>query len=190
MSLKNVMLVAALALWPAAGSAAENQLPDWNDADFEAQLLLSVGGPVGLYGDFGNGHVTSAVESNRLAVRLRAPRWTMVGLELSGTLFHGLGASLTLDLFRCRYVRVHLDPGIFWNLGEPLVVARVPRDFDLTAGLGVDVRLNAEIVIGVEWRVFVPDPFSIVNRYGAFSRPIYEEAVKGGQLWLTLGRTW
>jgi len=164
--------------------------PDVNSKDFETQTILSGGGGIGLIGQsFPQGGTTMPI-SVRLAQRLRFPRHTSLGLELSFVVPIGLGVNVTCDVYRNDRVRIHLvDPGIHWNMVEPVSVSRVKRSWDLTLGAGLDVRLTDQLWLTVDWRTFLPDP-TIINKYGDWARPIYKEAALGGQLWLGISRSW
>jgi hypothetical protein len=68
--------------------------------------------------------------------------------------------------------------------------AKIPRLYDITAGGGVDVRVWRDLSVGIEWRWFIPDPIGIIPKYDGFAVPAYEEALRGGQLWLNTSYSW
>ncbi len=159
---------------------------------FSLRAVGSLGGPVGLIGyDSPYWNPTTAPFTLRLAGQIRAPKYTPVSLEISAVIPCGFGANLLFDVFQSDRVRVHLlDLGIFWNAFKPVSVQRLHRDFDLTAGLGLDVRVWKTLSVSADWRVFLPNPATTLPNYADFAIPMYVEAARGGQLWIGAAYSW
>lgn len=171
-----------------------------NDRDFELQLNMSFGGApfLGLGVDGYNEGISTALVTEKLAVRLRLPRHTPLGLEISGTfgfsdpVSGGFGINLLIDVYRNDWVRIHLlDPGFLFSApGHFPAVSRISRAFDLTIGLGIEVFLENHVCLTADWRMSLPDPINLATTYGNFYLPILDEAAKGGQLWLGISAVW
>lgn len=160
-----------------------------NERKFETQTVWGFGFAPGV-GAMGRDCTTLPI-SIWMLQRFRLPRYTNFGLEVGMVAPGGFSVTLLTDVTRFGRFRIHLvDPGIVVNLTEPGTVNRVHRTWDLTLGAGIDIRLDDLLTLTVNWRMFFPDPFSVIGRYGDFARPVYTEAAKGGQLWFGLARVW
>ncbi len=183
--------ILVLALVASSRCLAEPDPPDINRAKFETQTLMGGGGPIGLIGANLPEPVSTLPLSVRLAQRFRLPRWSPVALEVNFVVPIGLGVNFLCDVYRSDRVRLHLiDPGIHWNMVQPVSVTRVGRSWDVTFGAGIDVRLNGQLWLTLDWRAYLPDPSVVPYKYGDWARPIYKEAALGGQLWLGIARVW
>ncbi len=188
---RNATVILALVISGRCLAETENRHPDVNQSKFETQTLLGGGGPVGLIGANLYEPGTTLPLSVRLAQRFRFPLNSPLGLELNFVVPIGLGVNVLCDVYRSDRVRVHLgDPGVHWNMVQPVSVGRVGRTWDLTLGGGLDVRLTDRLWLTLDWRAYLPDPTSVIGRYGDWARPIYKEAALGGQLWLGIARVW
>jgi opacity protein-like surface antigen len=189
MNLRKTALAAFLALIPPL-----LLLPATARADvgpFQIRALGSVGGPVGLIGYDGYWRQTTAPFTVRLAGQMRLQQYTPLALEISAVIPYGIGANLLTDVIQTDRVRVHLfDIGIFWNAYMPVSVSRIKRDFDLTLGAGIDVRVKDSWSLSLDYRMFLPNPVTVLPAYADFALPIYTEALRGGQLWLSVGYCW
>lgn len=158
---------------------------------FHIRAGASVGGPVGLIGYDGYWKTSTPPFTLRLMGQLRLPKYTSLALEISSVVPYGLGANLLFDVVQTDRIRVHLfDLGFFWNAWKPVVVQRLKRSVDLTVGLGLDVRIKDSWSVSADWRVFMPNPWTTLPAYSEFALPMYEEALKGGQLWLGAAYCW
>ncbi|KPJ85736.1 hypothetical protein AMJ57_01970 [Parcubacteria bacterium SG8_24] len=174
-------------IWAVPASAEAALL----EGKLEVEAIAGLGGPLILaFTDLEVDHSTGPFMLY-LAGRVRSPQYTPLGLELNAVIPHGFGLNLIIDVLKIGPVRVHLiDPGIFWNAFSPVSCSRVSRSLDLTLGAGVDVRIKDAWSVGLDWRLFLPDPNHVIPVYADFARPIYDEALKGGQLWLRASYTW
>jgi hypothetical protein len=158
---------------------------------FHIRVIAGLGGPVGLIGYDDYWRPTTMPFTLRLAGQLRLPEYTPLALEISAVIPNGFGANLLFDIVQTDWVRVHLiDVGFFWNAFQPVTVQRYKRDVDLTLGLGVDVRIKDGWSVALDWRLFLPNPITTIPAYADFSYPIYGEALRGGQLWLSAAYCW
>ncbi len=158
---------------------------------FQLRALGGVGGPVGLIGYDGYWKPSTAPFTERLAVQLRLRQYTPLVLEVSAVIPYGLGLNVLTDVVQTDRVRVHLfDLGVFWNAYMPVSVQRIRRDFDITLGAGVDIRLKDAWSLSLDYRLFLPNPITTLPVYADFAMPIYGEALRGGQLWLSAGYCW
>lgn len=181
-------VICSLLLLPYCSYGESNRTTP-EDRKFETQTVWGLGFAPGV-GGMGSDCTTTPI-SIWMVQRLRLPRYSQFGLEAGFVAPGGLSFSLLVDVARFGRFRIHLiDPGIVVNLTEPGTVQRVHRTFDLTLGAGVDIRLNRELALTANWRMFFPDPVGVISRYGDFARPVYAEAAKGGQLWIGLARVW
>lgn len=162
------------------------------DAAFECQFNLAVGGAPWMAG-YENlfGSSTTAVITGRVGVRLRMPKYTPLVLDVSVVFPHGIGATIGVDVVHTDRVRLHIgDAGLFVNATVPVSVARLERNIDLVVGLGLEVKLTKTVSVTLDWRVFLPPPISTMRSYGDFARPLFDEAFKGGQVWIGFSRVW
>ena len=185
---KHGLLATALsALFLTLPATARAGLPDYLSLD----VSLGLGGPVGLIGASYPGGVTTTPFTLVVAGRLGFPGYTPLKLELNAVIPNGFGANLRLDAVRLGRVTVHApDIGVFWNAFKPVSASRVSRPIDFTLGAGVDVRVWQDLSVGAEWRCFIPNPITVIPDYDGFSYPAYEEALRGGQLWLNVSYSW
>ncbi len=157
---------------------------------FEHEVIVAGGGapllPILL--DWEKQH--TSMFSGFLAGRLRAPDYTSLGLEANAVLPFGIGLNGFIDVTHLKKMRAHFSFGIFMNLVESVSVTQVDRLLDITAGLGVEIQMTKKTRLTVDWRTFLPWPWDTIPRYGDFCRPFYEEAVKGGQLWIGVAQGW
>ena len=121
-----------------------------------------------------------------VGVRLRHTR-SLLGLELSANLDHGIGAVVFVDTIRVWRLRFHLDFGVFYPALEQMSVPDVPRKYDLVIGAGVEVALyKKRLTAFLTWRAYLPD-LRLAGYYGDFFVPIYKQALKEGAWWFGLG---
>lgn len=132
----------------------------------------------------------SALLTGFVAGRLRAPDHTSFGLEASAVLPFGFGLNGFIDLIHIKKARAHFNFGVFANLIDSVSVMNIDRRFDITGGFGVEIPVSEKIYLTLDWRNFLPWPWETIARYGDFSRPFYDEAFKGGQLWLGVAQSW
>ena len=140
-----------------------------------------------LTGIFGVGFSTNVRSGIPLMLRLRYLEGVPFVLEANFLVPYGGGAGLLLDVYRGEKLRVHaFDVGIFVPLAAPLRLTRpdIDRRFDLWTGLGIEWNYRRDETVSVDWRVFCADPSSIPYYYGAFTKPIYLDALKESQLWI------
>lgn len=162
------------------------------DAAFECQFNLAVGGAPWMAG-YENlyGSSTTAIFTGHVGVRLRMPKYTPFVLEVSAVFPYGFGANLGVDVVHTNRVRLHIvDFGVFGNFTVPVSVARLERKMDFTVGLGLEVKLTKTVSMTLDWRIFLPPPAATLRHYGDFARPLYDEALKGGQIWIGFSRVW
>lgn len=158
---------------------------------FETESVIAVGGPLGLAIFSTYEEPTTCLASYFIAQRFWMPRYSFFGLELNMTLPATFGTGLLIEAIRTQHVRFHiLELGISWYPMKPLSVARIKRRFDLYVGLGFDLRFWEGPRLAIEWRAYLPDPVYTITRMADFARPVYEEALKGGQLWIGAAHTW
>jgi hypothetical protein len=171
-------------LWPSTAAAFSLE-------PFHVRAAAGVGGPVGLIGHDGYWKPTTAPFTLRLAGQLRLPEYTPLALEVNAVVPYGLGMNLLFDVVQTDRIRVHLfDLGFFWNAWKPVTVQRLKRSVDLTVGLGLDVRIKGSWSVSADWRLFLPNPLTTLPAYAEFALPMYEEALKGGQLWFGAAYCW
>ena len=115
---------------------------------------------------------------------------TPIGLELSLTLLKAQGVSAVsfVDVLHGKYWRIHSDVGLMVPVqGQYLSESKVDRSWDLILGLGAEVKFG-RISLTADWRMFFPDPPTVIKQYGDFVRPIYSAAQREGHL--CLGAAW
>jgi hypothetical protein len=157
---------------------------------FETQTIVSVGGPVS--SDPGYQPPGYDLVTVRIAQQLRFPKFSSVGLEVSAIPLggRGVGTSPFIAAIHTKNFRLRAyGPGIFWNIGTPLSAHEIKRAWDVTLGTGVEFKAIDGWSVTWDWRWFLPEPWSIL-RYGDYSAPAYEDALKGGQLWFGCAHTW
>lgn len=151
---------------------------------FDLSVGGSFGGAVVEWVDPSAGSTTRTLSLNAVA-RGRIPGHTPLGLELALNVPHGASATVLVDLARVDRVSAHVAVGAFFPIANrQLSVTKIERSWDLTLGYGVEVRVYKKWEIMADWRVHLPDPTTILRIYGDFARPLYDEALRGGQLWL------
>lgn len=176
-----------------AAVAANNPPETANSKTFEFQFNLAAGGAPGMAAYHGSvlGPPSTALLTAHIAARFRLPKYTPLVLEIDVVFPHGVGANLGIDILRTERVRVHIgDVGLFGNLTTPVSVARLKRKLDMVAGAGVEIKVNKSFSVTLDWRMFLPPFADTLLRYGDFARPMYEEALKGGQVWIGFSRVW
>lgn len=152
----------------------------------ELQGLIGVGGPMFLALGPNYDQMSSRPVAVIAAARVRNEK-VFVGLEMNLVAPVGMGMNMLFDVYRGDRFRVHIiDPGVFWNVRQPLSVARVARTYDVTVGFGGEIFLDLRrrVSLTVDWRVYLPDPYGILTQFGGFARPIYKEAAQGGYVWV------
>jgi len=160
---------------------------------FETQTVARVGGPLGFAFSPASKRPEMQLMTVSFAQRVRFPKYSGLGLEAGIVLPSGAGANLLIDAVHTEDFRLHLvDPGILWNFRPDwgVSVSELPREWDLTFGLGADLRLHKGLWATADWRVFMPDPVKLTNDYAYLGRPYALDALKGGQAWLGLTATW
>jgi len=162
------------------------------EKDLELSLGAGFGGTpfLGAIGGFVN--ESSADMSGTASARLRLPRVSPRSLEVYTVMGYGYGLHVRNDDFHIGRLRLHLlDLGVFWDAHKPVSVARVPRTWDITLGLGAEFAVTRRISVTLDWRMFMPlDVFYVLTNYGDYSRLVGEEAVRGGQTWLGASYRW
>lgn len=154
---------------------------------FELQVGGSLGGSIIEVVDPSESSTSKRFALNAVA-RIRHPR-TPFGFEQTLILPHGTMSAMLLDAWRADRWRAHLDLGAFIPIGgRHMSAISVERSWDVVLGLGAEALVYKRLSVTVDWRVFLPDPTTIPQRYGDFVRPVYKEAQRGGQLWL--GANW
>jgi hypothetical protein len=136
---------------------------------------------------------TSSARITGLAtLTLRLPRISPRVLELSAVLPHGVGLTIkNTDLHLGRLRLQLLDVGVFYAVDTPVTVQRVPRRWDLTAGMSAALSLTPRLALTLDTRLFTPlDLYRVVATYGDSSRLIGEEILKGTQVWLGAACHW
>lgn len=107
-----------------------------------------------------------------------------LALEVSFVLPYGIGTNLLLYLYHGDRVNIHfIDFGIFYSWWRDMSSTWIPREFDLTVGCGLEVKVSEGLMITLDWRVFLADPFHVLPNYADFGLRAYGEATKGGELW-------
>ena len=181
-----VVIMTALAVMSYSGSAqAKEEKPI-----VQAETLISGGGPLflGTMED-ANSHTTQ-VFTMRFGQTVRFPRWMPLGLEATVMVPTQAGISLLADLLIIKDFRWSINAGILSANRNPMSVSRVERKWDLTAGTEFSYRIHEKVRITLDWRTFLPNPSEVWTNYATFSEPIFEEALKGGQIWLGIAIIW
>ena len=158
-------------------------------------LLIPLGAAAGKWGfeptpfvAFDAKAVVGQPQGNDILVgaRFRHNR-SLLALEFSANLDHGVGAMILLDTIRVWRLRVHLDLGIFYPAWEQMSVPEVPRSYDIVIGAGVEVAFyKKRLAVILNWRAYLPDP-RLIGYYGDFYIPIYKRVLKEAPWWLGLG---
>jgi hypothetical protein len=182
------MMLAALAgtcFVTAAATAVAEEPPV-----FETETVAAAGGPIGFA--FSTPKYPDLVVPATLFVaqRFRSPRYTPLAVEASYVVAIGYGITGLVDVFHTDDVRVHLDVGWFRQQWGRLNVPQVPRDWDLAAGLGVEVNVSDSVRVTLDWRAYLPDPISLAYNMGYLARPIINESLTGGEAWLGIALPW
>jgi len=174
-----------------AGTSMAQEASSSNGRIFETETVLGIGGPVGLALMDTKQPSTTLSCTVPLLQRIRFPAYSSFGVEVGFVFPSGVGASMLLDVFRTKNLRFPvIDIGVFKPLAIPVSVARMPRSWDATFGIGGEYRVSEKAWLTVNWRVFKPDPNKLDREYGDFALPILEEVWKGGQLWVGLAHSW
>ncbi len=177
--MRSIVIVAALCaavVFPRSASA---------DMPVELSIGGSAGGAAIELIDPTEGSTTRTWSLN-VHGRLRRPGNTPLGLELAVHVPHGASMTVLIDLVRVKNLgSAHLAVGIFRPImDQHLSVEKIDRSGDLVLGWGLEARVYKSCEGTVDWRVFLADPTTVPRMYGDFVRPIYDEAMKGGQVWL------
>jgi len=180
----------ALATVATADDGSESEVS--GQETFECQFNLGLGGAPWMEAyDSLYGASSTASFTGHVAVRFRLPKYTPLVLEVSAVFPYGVGVALGLDIVHTDRVRLHIgDFGMFGNLTVPVSVARLERKIDIVFGVGAEVKLTKTVSMTLDWRVFMPPPITTFRHYGDFARPMYDEALKGGQIWIGFSRVW
>ncbi len=88
-----------------------------------------------------------------------------------------------LSLWHTKNFKVHLSTGLAWTLGSKLVAAYYPRDIDLVLALSLSFRVKGPIWTTCQYMQVVPNPVSLMS-LGDYARPIVQDTLKGGFLWI------
>ncbi len=186
-TLRTLVLVVSVVLGIGVENIDASPLPK----SLELKTSASIGGPVGLPFYDGPFDQTTRLFTMKLDARLRMPKTLSLGLEFNAVIPSGFGINFLFDVVKTDKFRFHIfDPGVFWNTFQPVSVGRINRSMDLTLGLGAEYTLNHRFSITLDWRTFVPSPINTLLTYGDFARPMFEEALKGGQLWYGFSYRW
>ncbi|MEK7508259.1 MAG: hypothetical protein AAB568_00165 [Patescibacteria group bacterium] len=158
--------------------------------DLENEIIIAGGGAplLPILTDWDKQH--TAPISGFVAYRLRAPDYTPLGLEANVVAPYGLGLNALIDILRLKKTRTHISFGVFANLIDSVSVMQIDRRLDITTGVGTEIELAPKTRLTIDWRVFLPWPWEIIPAYGDFFRPFYEEAAKGGQIWIGIAQEW
>lgn len=158
---------------------------------FETETLIGYGAPLGLaISPMSDVIPTTETLTVRLGQAFRIPRWAPLGLEIDLVLPTQIDASLLLDAIRIGRFRLTVNLGISRHAGDPISVQRVERKYDITAGAQASVLIFSKVRFTLDYRAFIPDPWYVCEYYGTFARPVLNEAVKGGQVWLGIAYIW
>lgn len=180
-----LFLIAAVSLALAGGQAQADGF-DFRRG-FELQIGGSAGGAAVEWIDPSEGSTTRTLALNAFA-RIRHPR-TPFGFEQALVVPHGMLSALLLDAWRAERWRVHVNLGVFVPVAKRyLSTEAIDRSWDAVAGLGAEAMVRKRLAVTADWRVFLAAPTSIPWIYGDFTRSVYKEAQRGGQLWF--GASW
>lgn len=174
--------------------AADKPSDNNSDKNIEFQINAGIGGAPGMAAFHGsvNGPPSTSLITEHLAARVRFPKYTPLMMEAGAVFLSGIGANLGVDVIHTERFRLHiLDAGFLWNwFNDPVTVSNIKRPIDLVFGAGLDVKVTDIITVTLDWRVFMPPPWDILLKYGDFARPMLEESLKGGQIWIGISRVW
>lgn len=181
--MRSIAIVAALCaavVFPRSASA---------DSSVEISAGGSFGGAAIELADPSDGSTTRTWSVNASG-RVRRPENTPFGLEVALHVPHGVSATVLLDIARVKRLgSAHLAVGVFRPIDQAhMSVTKLDRSWDLVLGWGLEARVYKKWEATLDWRVFLPDPSTVPRTYGDFSRPFYDEALRGGQLWLGMQR--
>lgn len=183
-------LVIPLFLFLIAGAAWADEKPAAAPHIFEHEFVLATGGAplLPFVQDWNKQH--TAMLSTLVAGRLRAPDYTSLGLEANVVIPYGLGLNAFVDIIRLKKARTHISFGVFANLIDSVSVMQIDRQLDITTGIGTEIEITPQTRLTIDWRIFLPWPWQIIPEYGDFFRPFYQEAAKGGQIWVGIAQGW
>ncbi len=143
----------------------------------------------------GVGSDSSGYMSVNATFRLQYPKYTPLALELFLLMPYGAGADVQIAGFVSeRFSARLLDVGVF--LGSEPTNRWVAHAWSLMLGAGMEYRFSAPrdgmlrfLSLTLDYRVFLPDPGSVLMYYGDFGLGIYTAALRRGQLILGLSVT-
>lgn len=184
-------LAAAVLTATGAATAEEPTRPP-----FETESVFSAGMPIGLAFLKTREDASSRPFVMFIAERFRLPRYTPFGIELSYAPPSNFTGLLFVDAYQTDNLRLHVfDVGLTYNVthrGEtyPITVRRFNRNWDLTFGTGVEIKVTKADWMTVDYRFFLPNPLMIEEDYGALGRPYIDESLKGGLLCIGFAHPW
>ncbi len=131
------------------------------------------------------------------ALRVQNLQITPILLEAFMIAPYGVGVDLqvmglTLPRFRLRF----FDLGIFW--GKEATNDWVPHSWSIMLGGGLEYDITFCIrgrqvsgwAFTFDYRAFLPDPSTVLPRYGDFGKEIYLSSLREGQWIFGLSVTW
>lgn len=121
--------------------------------------------------------------------RLQYPKYTPLALEMFLLMPYGIGADIQITGFTSgRFTARFIDLGVF--AGRDPVNSWVAYNWSIVVGSGVEYRFPSPfdrqsinfVSCSLIYRVFLPEPSSVLTRYGDFGKSIYLNALRGGQI--------
>lgn len=187
--MRSVIIFCFLLIFLVSAAARAEEKP-FNPGIFENEIIVAGGGapllPILMDWD----KQRTAPISGFVAYRLRAPDYTPLGLEANVVLPYGLGLNALVDIIHFKKTQTHISFGVFANLIDSVSVMDIDRQLDITTGVGTEIEIAPKTRLTIDWRVFLPWPWEIIPAYGDFFRPFYQEAAKGGQIWVGIAQGW
>jgi hypothetical protein len=149
---------------------AQAEMGHWGGMD----ISIAAGISLGTDGETGGIPITFRVAHQRV----------MLGIEVRMITPYGIGASALFYVYNGRYFAFHIfDPGVFYSFASMEISApEISRAIDISAGAGVEIRPAEWMAITLDWRIFLPNPFSVIPDYSGFGEFGFVDAVKGGQV--------
>ena len=157
------------------GSISYADRPEYN----RPSAVLGLGVGSNLCGDM----------SFSFTARVQYPKYTPLALEMFLLMPYGIGADLQIAGYANGRLTVRLlDLGFF--VGREPANAWVNHNWSIVAGSGLEYRFPSPIdkqsieffSCTLTYRVFLPDPGSVLANYGDFGKDIYLNALQRGQV--------
>jgi hypothetical protein len=95
-----------------------------------------------------------------LGLRLHSYPWHL-GAEVYTEFYWGYGAQLLFYPVQTHVINWHLNGGAYWFDHIPYVVARQPRQVDLTLGTGLEVEVLPHLYLTGDLRARIPSPIAM-----------------------------